>query len=197
MFAAGYIGESRNGQILPCKSQFWPEEEMRFACQSQIFAVLSVLIAFAPLAWADDPVDEKNWLKESTWPTFVAEHRLKIADSDDALTKLLKERYNEGQHELRDRYVFWLQSEGSLPQVYDAARRVIEARLEAGEPGVDKVSVLKEKLAFAKLVEKQAERIARKSTAQAADNSCARYFRANTELELMRAEKEAKRDIEK
>jgi hypothetical protein len=170
---------------------------MRFACQSRILTLLSVLIAFAPMAWADEPVDEKNWLKESTWPAFVAEHRLKIADSDDALTKLLKERYNEGQQELRNRYVYWLQGEESLPQVYDAARRVIEARLEVGEPGVDKMAVIKEKLVFAKLVEKQAEKISRKSTRQAADGYCARYFRANTELELIRAEKEAKRDIEK
>jgi hypothetical protein len=172
---------------------------MRTACQPRIITLLLALVAFATWAWANDPVDEANWLDEATWPAFVAPRDLKITDKDDLLTKLLNERYNSGQQELRNRYVYWLQGEESLPQVYDAARRVIEARLEVGGPGADIVAITKEKVAFAKVVEKQSELVLKKfnRARQAADVDSATYFRATAEVELIRAEKAAKRDAAK
>jgi hypothetical protein len=121
---------------------------------------------------------------------------LKITDKDDVQTKLMKERYNAGQQELRNRYIYWLQGEESLPQVYDAARRVIEARIDAGGPGSDKMAISKEKVAFAKVVEKQAELLLKKfnRARQQSDVDSATYFRATAELELIRAEKAALRD---
>lgn len=164
------------------------------------WAVAQLAIFTAAAVGADDdPADEKNWLNEKTWPAFVAARRLEVTDKDDALTKLLKERYDAGQRELRSRYVYWLQNEESLPQVYEAARRVTEARLEAGGPGSDKVALLKEKVAFARVVEKQAAGLRQKynRARQVADEDSAKYFRADAELELLRAEKAAKGDAGK
>ena len=137
-----------------------------------------------------DPSDEGNWLNEKTWPTFVAPRRLEITGTDGAVTKLRKERFNAGQRELRDRYIYWLQGEESLPQVYDAVRRVVEARMEAGGPQSDKAVILREKVAFAKLIEKQAEQLLRKfkKARQAADVPTATYYCAAAELELLHAE---------
>lgn len=172
---------------------------MRAICHPRIVTLFALLIAFAPLAWADDAVDENRWLDEATWPTFVGSRELKITDKDDVLTKLLKERVNSGQQDLRSRYAYWLQGEESLPQVYDAARRVIEARLEAGGTGSDKVAISREKVEFAKVVEKLSEKLRKKfnRARQLADVDSATYFRATAEVELIRAEKAAKRNAEK
>jgi hypothetical protein len=158
------------------------------------FALAIALLAVVERGTAqDDPADEKNWRNEKTWPEFVAFRRLDVSDSDDALTKLLKERYNAVQQELRSRYVYWLQDAESLPHVYDAARRVIEARFEAGGARSDIVTILREKLAFAKVVEKQAEGLQKKyrGARHFSDMDCATYFRATAELELLRAQKAA------
>lgn len=139
----------------------------------------------------DDPADEKNWLIEKSWPAFVASRHLKADDADDRVTKLLKERFNAGQDELRNRYIYWLQGSETLPQVYDAARRVVEARLEVGGPGSERLEILKEKLAFAKIVEQQSHGLLRKfnHANQVSDIDCAAYYRASSELELLRAER--------
>ena len=172
---------------------------MRTAHHTHVVALLSALLTFAGSALADDPADEKNWLDERTWPAFVSARELKVSGKDDGPAKLLKERYNAGQQELRSRYIYWLQGEESLPQVYEAARRVIVARLEAGGPGSEQVAILKEKVAFAKVVEKQAEALRKKfnRARQVSDEQSAKYFRADAELELLRAEKAAKGDTGK
>jgi hypothetical protein len=94
---------------------------------------------------------------------------------------------------LRNRCVYWLQGAESFAQVCEVARRVVEARIEAGGPGSDKVEILKEKLEFAKVAEKQAESRVRKfnHASQLSDVNCATYFRASSELELLRGEKAA------
>jgi hypothetical protein len=167
---------------------------MRIVHRTRAVALLSALLASAGSAAAGDPADEKNWLDERTWPAFASARELKVTDTDDETARLLKERYNAGQQELRSRYIYWLQGEESLPQVYEAARRVTAARLEAGGAGSDKVAVLKEKVAFARVVEKQAEALRKKfnRAAQVSDEQSAKYFRADAELELLRAEKAAK-----
>jgi hypothetical protein len=161
---------------------------MRFNC---VVALLTTLLAAAAPARGQDPADEKNWLNEETWPAFVAHRRLEVNEKDDNLTKLLKERHNAGQRELRSRYVYWLQGAETLPQVYEAARRVIEARLEAEGPAADRLAILKERADFARVVEKQAKALRKKHNRaqQIADMEAAEYFRADAEVALLRAEK--------
>lgn len=158
----------------------------------QAFVVLLTCF-FATSALADDPVDEKNWLNEKLWPILVHDRSLKVLPTDDAMQALLKERYNAGQLELRNRYIYWLQRENTLLEVYDNVRRVIEARIEAGGPGSDKLTICKEKVAFARVVDKQAQLLRNKhnSTKQEIDSKCSKYFLAEAELELLRAEKAA------
>jgi hypothetical protein len=157
-----------------------------------VWTTALVLVNGMALYAADeDPADDKNWLNEKTWPAFVAAHRMEITETDDAVTKLVKERHNSAQQELRSRYVYWLQGAESLPQVYEAAGRVIEARRDAGGKRGEKIVVLKEKVAFAKVVEHQAQGLLKKfnRSPQVSDVDCAKYFRATAELEQLRAEK--------
>jgi len=82
---------------------------MRIGSFAWVIAVASALAGSAPGVGQDgDPVDEKNWLNEKTWPAFVAPRRLKIADTDDAEAKLLKERFNAAQQEFGGQYITWL-----------------------------------------------------------------------------------------
>jgi hypothetical protein len=163
---------------------------MRIAYVSGAFVLAVILTSIAIGAEPGDPSDERNWLNEKTWPAFVASRRLEITGTDSGVAKFRKERFNAGQQELRDRYAFWLQGEESLPQVYDTARRVVEARMEAGGPQSGKAVILREKVAFAKVVEKQAEQLLRKfnKVRQGADIPTATYYRAAAELELLQAE---------
>jgi hypothetical protein len=158
-----------------------------------VLATAASLVCIAIGAADDDPVDESNWLIEKAWPAFVASKRLEVAGTDDKLTKLLKQRFNAGQQELRNRYSYWLQGTESLPQVYDAVRRVVEARRETNGPGSDRIEILKEKLAFARIVEKQAEKLSMKFRRASYQSGldCATYFRATAEVELLRAEEPA------
>ena len=85
-------------------------------------------VSVAPAA-DDDTSDQKSWLDEKAWPAFVQPRSLKVEASDSHIARLLKQRYNAAQGELRERYTFWLQGIGTLDQVYAAARRAGEARL--------------------------------------------------------------------
>jgi hypothetical protein len=158
-----------------------------------LWTIALVLVNGIALYAADeDPADEKNWLNEKIWPAFVAAHRMEITEKDDALTRLVKERHNSAQQELRSRYVYWLQGAESLPQVYEAAGRAMEGRSDVGGKRGEKTIVLKEKVAFAKVVEQQAQGLLKKfnRSSQVSDVDCAKYFRATAELELLRAEKQ-------
>ncbi|HKB01098.1 MAG TPA: hypothetical protein VKD90_02715, partial [Gemmataceae bacterium] len=158
-----------------------------------------VLALLTPAVLAGDPADEKKWLDEKTWPAFVAPRRLDVKEKDDAVAKLLKERFNAGQQELGERYILWLQGIGTLDQVYETARRVVSARLEVVDLPGDRVRVLKEKVEFAKVVEKQAAALQEKHrrALNGADVPCAKYFRLDAEVELRRAERAAKQRLDK
>ncbi len=154
-------------------------------------------VSVAPAA-DDDTSDQKSWLDEKAWPAFVQPRSLKVEASDSHIARLLKQRYNAAQGELRERYTFWLQGIGTLDQVYAAARRAGEARLEVIDPPTDRVAILREKVEFARTVERQAAAIRRnrkRSEAPFADEACSRYFRLDAEIELLRAgvEQTAKR----
>jgi hypothetical protein len=155
--------------------------------------ILSVSVAVSAMIWAlasasDGQPDLRDLLNEKKWPAFLAEHQLKDDPKDNDLSKLLKERYAAAQNELRSRYTYWLQNADTLPQVCDAAAHATLARLEAD--GQDNLTVLKEKLEFAKLVEQQADRLAKtfNKAQQLSDVKTAHYYRLNAEIELLRAE---------
>ncbi len=158
-------------------------------CASAV--LLLTILAYTALAGGGDPTDPKNWLKENTWPALVSSRWLEVKDQDDTLTKLLKERFNAVQQELRDRYIYWLQGHGSLDQVADAARRALTSRLEVKTPPADRLQLLKERAEWARVVEKQAEILRQKkgTTQNAIDRSFAKSFRLDAEIELARAAK--------
>jgi hypothetical protein len=153
----------------------------------------------APAGISAEQTVDRTWLDETTWPLFVADRKLDVNDQDDPHTKLLKQRYNAAQSELRGRYIFWLQSVGTVDKVFETAARVIAARLEVESPAADRLALLKEKVEFARVVEKQAD-VSRKNLRGAQrdiDLMCATYFRLDAEVELLRAQRAAKQPSEK
>ena len=164
-------------------------------------ALMAALIVFAVPAAGDDPADEKPWLNEKAWPAFVQPRSFEVQPGDGDLARLLKQRHNAAQNELRERYNFWLQGIGTLDQVYAAARRATEARLEVMDSPQHRLTILREKVEFARFVERQVEAIRKtrkRAESRAADEACARYFRLDAEIELLRAgaEQTAKRAAE-
>jgi hypothetical protein len=157
-------------------------------------AALIAASSVTALPAADDgTADEKPWLNEKAWPALVQPRTFEVKASDNHLARLVKERYNAAQDELRERYTFWLQGIGTLDQVYAAARRAGNARLEVIDPPTDRLTILQEKVEFAKVVERQAEAIRRnrkRAEAPFADEACARYFRLDAEIEFLNAEVE-------
>jgi hypothetical protein len=152
---------------------------------------LSGVFLFSSLLVAAAPEGEPSWLDESQWPAFVADRRLEVNADDDALQRLLIERFNAAQEELRERYLHWLQGEGRLDWIGDVPRRVVVARLEVPAPAADLPALLKEQAEFARVVERQAEALLKKhnKAKNAADAKCARYFRLDAEIALLRAER--------
>jgi len=147
----------------------------------------SLIVPAIPAAAGDNPAD---WLNEKEWPALVQPRVFEIQPSDGQLARLFKQRHNAAQDELRERYTFWLQGYGTLDQVLAAARRACGARLEVIDPHVDRLAVLRERVDFAKVIERQAEAIRRnrkRAEAPFADEACARYFRLDAEIELLRA----------
>jgi len=169
----------------------------RLSAFSLYLVLLVLLSSFSPAAELSEK-ERRDLINEENWPPFVQSRIEKVTPDDDNVTRLLKERCNAGQRELRNRYIYWLQGADTLPQVCEVAQRVILARTELGGPGSEKAALLEEKLAFAKTVEKQAklleEKVRRAENYSAADT--ATYFRITAELELLRAKK-AKADADK
>lgn len=131
----------------------------------------------------------KDWLDEKTWPALALQKSVKINPQDDELTKLHKERFNAAQREFREGYNYWLQGIGSLKDLSEMTRRLIFAREWVRNPRIDHVGLVKEKVAFAKYVEKQAEIKfgKQRQTTLLMDVNFARYFRLDSEIELIQA----------
>lgn len=164
-------------------------------------ALIVALIVSAVSAADDGPADEESGLNEKAWPALVQPRSFEVKPGDGKLARLLKERHNAARNELRERYAFWIQGKGTLDQLHSAARRAVQARLEVIDPPADRLAVLQERVEFARIVERQADAI-RKSRKRVetpfACESCARYFRLDAEIELLRAgvEQAAKREAD-
>ena len=70
--------------------------------------VAALSVSAVPAA-EDDPADEKPWLNEEARPALVQPRVFEAQPGDGELARLLKQRHNAAQDELRERYTFWLQ----------------------------------------------------------------------------------------
>lgn len=134
---------------------------------------------------------DREWLNEETWPAIVHNVPIEIAESDDPIQKLQKERVNACLDELRARYIYWLQGQGTLVSVCENANRLIASRVDMGLTPDEELELQKGRLAFAKRVMQQADaiRTARGTTASHIDEKYARYYRLDAELAVAQLQK--------
>ena len=166
-----------------------------------ISALLLITAFLLPSAVIGDrPLAERNsWIEQRTWPAFATARQIAVADKDEALTKLLKKRYNAALDDLRDRYSFWLQGADTMENLVNATRRVATARLELETSPAERLQILKERFEFFNQVVSRAGMIWEKEqrTQGTLDLKLAKHALLDAEIELLRAEQENKRPATK
>jgi hypothetical protein len=118
---------------------------------------------------------------------------IKLVDSDDRETTLLKQSFNAAHHEMRIRYNYWLQDIGDIAGLLHSIDRLHELRLAIG-PATSELEFLEQKLAFAKELETHCEKANSKAKSEAVrqiDEASTKAFRIRTELEIARLKKVA------
>jgi hypothetical protein len=141
-----------------------------------------LLVAFVALHWsavqaADPFVDILNQVTE-----------IGPAAADEKTTALLKQGYNATHAEIRVKYNYWLQGTGSADGLIAAIDRFHALRLEI-EPGIDRRECARQKLAFAREIEKRCPETRSQNKYQALceiDEAAAKSFRLAAELEFER-----------
>jgi hypothetical protein len=114
------------------------------------------------------------------------------AKGDDELHKLLKERYNAALDEVQVRLKqFRDVRAGNLNDLGQAARRLLDARLELCANAAERVPVYEQHLEMARTVEKIQKARYDTGQASAADWHQARFQRLDVEIQLLRAKKAA------
>jgi hypothetical protein len=113
-------------------------------------------------------------------------------DKDSKLTKLLKERHNSAVTLLEERIKEYKAGRRDINSVYEAARFAAEAKLDLAGKDEEKIKVLEQTLAVAKLAEAQVEQQLKKGFGSKGDLERARYARLSLEVELLRANQKAK-----
>jgi hypothetical protein len=148
----------------------------------------------------DRPLAEKhNWLDNlKNWPAYVTHEKIDQKRGDEPLTVLRKERYNAVLDEIKDRYVYWLQGESTLPELVDCSKRYFHSRLEIN-PGIDRLQWHQEKLEFWRYVEKQIQIMhqAQPTTRTVLNSKLVKYERLNAEIDLRLAKSREKSGPEK
>jgi hypothetical protein len=122
---------------------------------------------------------------------------LRIDPKDDAVRKLLKERYNEALAEARARHALILAGKTLVDETFDAFQRFVNAGLEVADTPAARVALLKQYVELAKEVERIVSERVQAGQVQRADLHRARYIRLDAELQLLRAQAKAKGGNEK
>jgi hypothetical protein len=159
--------------------------------RQHVIVVGVTLLIHAALA-ASAPAQKLD-LPERELPALLKMSPVKADPKDDALRKLLKERYNEAIGELQENYERVRAGALASDVLDESARRALHAGLELNENSADQLALLEKYVAFTKEVEMLMEvRLKTGLRATSADVHRAKYFRADAEIQLLRAKEKAK-----
>jgi len=154
------------------------------------FALL--LGALAPRAEAQKPDDP--------WPEVEAMLKkfepAKSVPKDDALRKLLKERYNAALNEVSFRLQRVQAGTETPDELIPAARRLVESGLELNDKPADQLALLEKDVVLTKYLEKitRARLDAGVKQFTPADVFAVTYMRADAEIRLLRFKEKMKGD---
>jgi RNA polymerase sigma factor (sigma-70 family) len=138
--------------------------------------------------------------KESEFPAFVKATPLKEGPKDDALNRLLKERYNESLAEAHARFAQYRAGQAvRTSEMLEALKECLRAGLELQADRAERTALLENYVEAARELEKMIrsrdERIPASITT--ADFHRVKAFRADAELQLLRAKEGPKEKGEK
>jgi hypothetical protein len=112
---------------------------------------------------------------------------LEAAPGDSELLKKFKERHNTGVRLLEERVKEYKNGTRDMSPVFEAAKLVVEAKMDMAENAKAKVAVLEQTLDLATLFEKRLQEQLDKGFGSHGDLERARYARLTVEVELLKA----------
>ena len=159
-----------------------------------LFLVASLILfrGLAVPAEAVPPQDKKPAGKEEKAPAVLRAEPLKIEAGDDELTKLLKARYNAAVAELQARSKALESGNGTVEDIFGAARKVLRSELALSDKPADRIAVREKYLELERAAEKVATIRFQAGKLSDADLAAARYSRLDAEVQLLKAKRKAK-----
>jgi hypothetical protein len=134
----------------------------------------------------DRQLAEKHHGLDKNWPVYITQEKIDQRRGDEPLTVLRKELFNAALDEIKARYNFWLQGDGTLSELVACSKRYFHARLEIKDPAIDRVQWCQQKLEFWRFVEKQIQVMDedQRTTRTVVNSKLVKYERLNAEIEL-------------
>jgi len=156
-------------------------------------SVVALLVAMASNAWAQPQDAPATPLDESGMPQITRTVPLVVAEGDDEMERLLKNRYNAGLAEFKLRLAFWVGGRASLDDCLACLQRYSRAASELSQPA-DRIAKLELALGAAKFLEPMIRTKIAHGNEPITLGEYAKFVQADVEIELLRARREAKRE---
>ena len=153
----------------------------RKTCCGMCVVVLGVGCLLLPLSAADEDK-----------PYLLSVKEIKVAEADDELVKLQKQRYNAAARDLQARMALYNTGESTLDPLFAAGRRILRADLALAGDLDKKVQAHARMLELAKFLEERASVQFGSGVTTVADLELARYHRIDAEIGLLKAKRAAK-----
>jgi hypothetical protein len=125
-------------------------------------------------------------------PAVLSAKPLKIDPKDDALRRLLKERFNHALAEAQARYQAIAAGSGTDEFIFGTAQRVLESGLEVGDTPEARLNLLVQYLELATEVERLIKLKVEAGRASVSELHKARYFRTDAEIRVLREKAKVK-----
>jgi hypothetical protein len=165
------------------------EIELLLARKKAGLPVDDLAAAVAPSAF--DPLDPEEFAElGEVLNAALPRHPATIEPQDDALTRLLKARYNAAWDEARGHAVRMLAGLGG-PQLADAVLRTLESQLGLASSAPDRVAIREKILALLKIIEANVDAEVQERRSPIAPFARAQFDRMNAEIQLLQARQTA------
>jgi outer membrane protein TolC len=157
----------------------------------RIVAILSLMVptwlALGPEACTAQTLADK----QEELPALLKAEPLEQAPADNELQKLLKDRYNAALKATQASTKDYLAGRGTLDLVLEQAKQLLTSELQLTDVPREQASALEKHLQLAQYIEKVCKVRYEAGKLSSADYERARYFRLDTEIQLLRAKQQA------
>jgi hypothetical protein len=130
-------------------------------------------------------------------PALLTAKPVQPDPKDDDLRKLLVARYNESVAEMKVRYTEFQAGKTTIDSMLGASQRLLKSGLELSGNPQDRIKLLEQFLEMAKVVERIDQALVEAGRLSAAELHEARHLRIDTEIQLLRARREASKGKDK